>query len=50
MKEYNCFSIFSFRQNEMALLQNIAKDGKISEEADAKLKKIVTDFLASFSG
>ncbi|GLV40582.1 bellwether [Carabus blaptoides fortunei] len=37
------------KQNEQALLKDIAKDGKISPEADAKLKKIVQDFLASFS-
>jgi len=30
------------------VLQAIAKDGKITDETDAKLKKIVTEFLASF--
>lgn len=38
------------KTTERALLDQIAKDGKISDEADAKLKKIVQDFLASFSG
>ncbi|KAM5222385.1 ATP synthase F(1) complex subunit alpha, mitochondrial isoform 2-T2 [Ctenodactylus gundi] len=31
-----------------ALLGNIRADGKISEESDAKLKEIVTNFLAGF--
>ncbi|XP_002713558.1 ATP synthase subunit alpha, mitochondrial [Oryctolagus cuniculus] len=31
-----------------ALLGNIRTDGKISEESDAKLKEIVTNFLAGF--
>lgn len=30
------------------ILDTIAKEGKISEAADAKLKKIVTDFVATF--
>ena len=30
------------------VLAAIAKDGKITDETDAKLKKIVTEFLASF--
>ncbi len=30
------------------VLVAIAKDGKITDETDAKLKKIVTEFLASF--
>ncbi|EEB14270.1 ATP synthase subunit alpha, putative [Pediculus humanus corporis] len=32
------------------LLDTIAKENKISEAVDAKLKKIVTDFIGSFSG
>jgi F-type H+-transporting ATPase subunit alpha len=32
------------------VLPTIAKDGKITDETDAKLKKIVTDFLATFTG
>lgn len=31
------------------VLATISKEGKITDETDAKLKKIVTDFLASFS-
>jgi len=31
------------------LLAGIAKEGKITEDADAKLKKIVADFLVSFT-
>lgn len=30
------------------LLSTIATEGKISDETDAKLKKLVTDFMASF--
>lgn len=30
------------------ILQTISKEGKISEDTDAKLKKIVTDFAATF--
>lgn len=36
------------KTTEQALLQSIAKEGMISPEADAKLKTIVTNFLASF--
>lgn len=32
------------------VLTAIAKDGKITDETDAKLKKIVTEFLATFQG
>jgi len=32
------------------ILPTIAKDGKITDETDAKLKKIVKDFLATFQG
>lgn len=32
------------------ILDSIAKEGKISETVDARLKKIVTDFAASFQG
>lgn len=38
-----------FRSNHQALLSNIAKEGKITDDTDAKLKKIVQDFLATFS-
>lgn len=38
------------KTNEKALLGQIASEGKISDETDTKLKKIVTDFLATFSG
>lgn len=31
------------------LLATIATEGKISDATDAKLKKIVTDFLATFN-
>lgn len=30
------------------ILSTIASEGKISDETDAKLKKIVTDFVATF--
>jgi len=39
-----------FRSSHKDVLATIAKDGKITDETDAKLKKIVTDFIASFSG
>lgn len=38
------------KANEKALLETIAKEGKISEEADAKLKSIVQSFISTFSG
>lgn len=38
------------KANEKALLEDIAKEGKISEATDAKLKTVVTNFLASFTG
>jgi F-type H+-transporting ATPase subunit alpha len=38
------------KTNERALLSQIATDGKISDETDAKLKSVVTGFLATFSG
>jgi len=37
------------RTTQKELLANIAKEGKITEDADAKLKKIVADFLVSFT-
>uniref|UniRef100_A0A182TC06 ATP synthase subunit alpha n=1 Tax=Anopheles maculatus TaxID=74869 RepID=A0A182TC06_9DIPT len=37
------------KTNEKALLQQIASEGKISDEADAKLKSVVTSFLSTFS-
>jgi len=36
------------RTQHKDILQTIASEGKISDATDAKLKKIVTDFLASF--
>lgn len=41
---------FIFRSSHQDILQSIAKEGKITEDTDAKLKKVVADFLASFSG
>ncbi|XP_052862811.1 ATP synthase subunit alpha, mitochondrial isoform X2 [Anopheles cruzii] len=38
------------KTNEKALLQQIATEGKISDDADAKLKSIVTGFMSTFSG
>ncbi|XP_076623234.1 ATP synthase subunit alpha blw, mitochondrial [Colletes latitarsis] len=38
------------RSTQRDLLDTIAKENTISEASDAKMKKIVTDFLASFSG
>ncbi|XP_072385170.1 ATP synthase subunit alpha, mitochondrial [Diabrotica undecimpunctata] len=32
------------------ILQSIAKEGKITDETDAQLKKVVQEFLASFAG
>lgn len=37
------------RSSQRDLLNTIAKENTISEASDAKLKKVVTDFLASFS-
>jgi F-type H+-transporting ATPase subunit alpha len=48
----NCFKICYWnvrRTNEKALLSTIAKEGKISDDTDAKLKKVVQDFLATFN-
>ncbi|KAF5272404.1 hypothetical protein FQA39_LY07872 [Lamprigera yunnana] len=38
------------KSQHSAVLQVIAKEGKISDDTDTKLKKIVTDFVASYSG
>ena len=38
------------KTNEKALLSQIATEGKISDETDAKLKQIVTSFISTFSG
>ncbi|KAF2902228.1 hypothetical protein ILUMI_03945 [Ignelater luminosus] len=35
--------------NHQDVLQTIAKEGKISDDIDVKLKKIVTDFLATYT-
>jgi F-type H+-transporting ATPase subunit alpha len=37
------------KTNEQALLSQIAQEGKISEEVDAKLKQIVQSFLSTFT-
>lgn len=42
--------VVTFRGSHQDILQSIAKEGKITDETDAKLKKVVTEFLASFSG
>ncbi|KAH9363465.1 hypothetical protein HPB48_006002 [Haemaphysalis longicornis] len=36
------------RASQKELLSTIAKEGKISDDTDAKLKKVVTDFMATF--
>lgn len=38
------------KTNEKALLGQIATEGKISDETEAKLKNIVTSFMSTFSG
>ncbi|XP_011182205.1 ATP synthase subunit alpha, mitochondrial [Zeugodacus cucurbitae] len=38
------------KTNEQGLLDQIAKDGQISEASDAKLKDIVSKFLSTFQG
>ncbi|XP_014470753.1 PREDICTED: ATP synthase subunit alpha, mitochondrial [Dinoponera quadriceps] len=38
------------RSSQQELLATIAKENVISEASDAKMKKIVTDFLSSYSG
>lgn len=40
---------YIFRTSEKSLLESIAKEGKITDETDSKLKTVVTNFLASFS-
>jgi F-type H+-transporting ATPase subunit alpha len=37
------------KTSEKSLLESIAKEGKISDETDAKLKTVVNNFLASFN-
>ncbi|GJQ78314.1 Atp5a1 [Trypoxylus dichotomus] len=37
------------KSSQQALLATIAKEGKINDDTDAKLKKVVQDFLATFS-
>ena len=37
------------KTNHQSLLSTIAKEGKISDSVDAELKKIVTDFVATFN-
>lgn len=39
-----------YRGSHKDLLANIAKEGKITEDVDAKLKGIVQSFLSSFTG
>lgn len=38
------------KATQQGLLQTIAKDGQITPESDTKLKAVVTNFLAGFSG
>lgn len=38
------------KTSEQGLLDGIAKDGQISEAADAKLKDIVQKFMSTFQG
>lgn len=38
------------RASHKDVLNTIATEGKISDETDAKLKQIVTDFMASYQG
>ncbi|XP_063221598.1 ATP synthase subunit alpha, mitochondrial [Bacillus rossius redtenbacheri] len=38
------------KTTQQPLLASIAKEGKIVEETDAKLKKVVQEFISSFSG
>lgn len=40
----------NLRANQQQLLSEIARDGSISEENEKKLKKVVQDFLSSWSG
>ncbi|KAL5243220.1 hypothetical protein ACI65C_010630 [Semiaphis heraclei] len=37
------------KTSEKSLLESIAKEGKITDDTDAKLKSVVTNFLASFN-
>lgn len=36
------------RSTQKDLIETIRKEGVISEDTDAKLKKVVTEFIASF--
>lgn len=36
------------RSTQQDLIETIRKEGVISEDTDAKLKKVVTEFIASF--
>ena len=38
------------RASHTDLLATIAKEGKLSEDTDAKLKKLVQEFVATFQG
>ncbi|KAI5709411.1 hypothetical protein M8J76_017331 [Diaphorina citri] len=38
------------KSSERGLLESIKKEGKITEDTDAKLKTVVTNFLANFTG
>ncbi|CAH1163577.1 unnamed protein product [Phaedon cochleariae] len=38
------------RASHQTILQSIAKEGKITDETDAQLKKVVQDFIANFAG
>jgi len=38
------------KTNHIDILQSIAKEGQITPDTDAKLKKVVTEFISTFSG
>lgn len=46
--QYMRHFFFICRTSEKSLLDSIAKEGKITDETDAKLKTVVNNFLASF--
>jgi predicted transcriptional regulator len=46
---YSKAALEFYRTSHKDLLSNIAKEGKITEADDAKLKKIVSEFLISFT-
>jgi F-type H+-transporting ATPase subunit alpha len=46
----NYLNHFYLRTSHTDVLKTIADEGKLSDATDAKLKKIVQDFLATFQG